>query len=99
MRRLPILKALTDQHLVYRSHVKRFWKHATYDEASKVINSIVKQYDEKKPIIVSEALVRELLDFSDDANSPTKFPERMVKGCMLRMGYDGALNSANYLKR
>ncbi|MFS8034659.1 hypothetical protein Hanom_Chr17g01583771 [Helianthus anomalus] len=28
----------------------------------------------------------------------TKFPERMVKGCMLRMGYNGPLNSANYLK-
>ncbi|MFS7953051.1 hypothetical protein Hanom_Chr07g00614091 [Helianthus anomalus] len=45
MRRLPILKALTDQHLVYRSHVKRFWKHATSEEESKVINSVVKQND------------------------------------------------------
>ncbi|MFS7996064.1 hypothetical protein Hanom_Chr12g01125441 [Helianthus anomalus] len=98
MRRVPIQKALTDQHLVYRSHVKRFWKHATYDETNKVINSVVKQYDEKKSIIVTEALVREVLDFPDDANSPTKFPERMVKGCMLRMGYDGELNNANYLK-
>ncbi|MFS7953078.1 hypothetical protein Hanom_Chr07g00614371 [Helianthus anomalus] len=67
MRRLPILKALTDQHLVYRSHVKRFWKHATYDEESKVINSVVKHNDEKKPIIFSEALAREVLDFPDDA--------------------------------
>ncbi|XP_022024182.1 glutamic acid-rich protein-like [Helianthus annuus] len=98
MRRVPIQKALTDQHLVYRSHVKRFWKHATYDEANKVIKSVVKQYDEKKPIIVSEALVREVVNFPDDANSPTKFPERMVKGCMLRIGYDGALNNTNYLK-
>ncbi|MFS7953407.1 hypothetical protein Hanom_Chr07g00618241 [Helianthus anomalus] len=42
MRRVPIQKALTDQHLVYKSHVKRFWKHATYDEKNKVINSVVK---------------------------------------------------------
>ncbi|XP_035838206.1 uncharacterized protein LOC118485829 [Helianthus annuus] len=83
MRIVSIQKALTDQHLVYKSHVKRFWKHATYDEKSKVINSVVKQNDEKKSIIVLEALVREVLDFPDDVNSPTKFPERMVKGCML----------------
>ncbi|KAJ0823448.1 hypothetical protein HanPSC8_Chr16g0743831 [Helianthus annuus] len=98
MRRVPIPKALTKQHLVYKSHVKRFWKHATYDEANKVINSVVKQYEEKKPIVVTEALVREVLDFPDDVDSPTKFPERMVKGCTLRMGYDGALNNTNYLK-
>ncbi|MFS7905930.1 hypothetical protein Hanom_Chr01g00053481 [Helianthus anomalus] len=42
MSRLPIQKALTDQRLVYKSHVKRFLKHSTYDEANKVIHSIVK---------------------------------------------------------
>ncbi|MFS7888260.1 hypothetical protein Hanom_Chr00s000001g01592861 [Helianthus anomalus] len=42
MRRIPIQKALTDQHLVYKSHVQRFWKHATYDEKNKVIHSVVK---------------------------------------------------------
>ncbi|KAM0025761.1 hypothetical protein Hdeb2414_s0021g00578381 [Helianthus debilis subsp. tardiflorus] len=98
MRRVPIQKALTNQHLVFRSHIKRFWKHATYDEQSKVINSVVKLNGEKKSIIISEALVREVLNFPDDVNSPTKFPEKMVKGCMPRMGYDGVLNSANYLK-
>ncbi|MFS7987124.1 hypothetical protein Hanom_Chr11g01018721 [Helianthus anomalus] len=95
MRRLPIQKALTNQHLVFKSHIKCFWKHATYDKQNKVINLVVKQNDEKKPIIISEALVREVLNFPDDTDSLTKFPKRMVKGCMLRMGYDGALNSAN----
>ncbi|MFS7925976.1 hypothetical protein Hanom_Chr04g00291491 [Helianthus anomalus] len=56
MMRVPIQKALTDQHLVYKSHVKRFWKHATYDEENKVISSVVKQNDEKKHIVISEAL-------------------------------------------
>ncbi|MFS7918520.1 hypothetical protein Hanom_Chr03g00202151 [Helianthus anomalus] len=65
---------------------------------NKVINLIVKHKVEKKQIIISEALVHEVLNFPDEVDSPTKFPERMVKGCMLRMGYDGALNSANYLK-
>ncbi|MFS7953772.1 hypothetical protein Hanom_Chr07g00622461 [Helianthus anomalus] len=58
----------------------------------------MKQNDEKKQIVISEELVHEVVDFPDDANSPTKFLERMVKGCMLRMGYDGALNNSNYLK-
>ncbi|KAF5796905.1 hypothetical protein HanXRQr2_Chr08g0357311 [Helianthus annuus] len=87
MRRVPIQKAMTDQHLVYKSHVKRFWKHATYDEANKVIHSVVKQHNEKKTIVVTEALVHEVLNFSDDANSPTKFPERMALS-QCKGGYD-----------
>ncbi|MFS7966582.1 hypothetical protein Hanom_Chr09g00775411 [Helianthus anomalus] len=74
MRRLPIQKALTNQHFVFRSHI------------------------EHKEIVITEQLVREVLDFHDDEDSPTKFPERMVKGGMLRMCYNGSLNSANYLK-
>ncbi|XP_035830769.1 proteoglycan 4-like [Helianthus annuus] len=49
-------------------------------------------------ILVTEALIREVINFPDEADSPTRFQERMVKGCMLRMGYQGALNAGNYLK-
>ncbi|KAM0061224.1 hypothetical protein Hdeb2414_s0004g00133461 [Helianthus debilis subsp. tardiflorus] len=96
MKRLPIPKALTNQHNVFRSHIERFWKNAKYDEENKVITSIVSL--KEKEIVITEQLVREVLDFPDDENSPMKFLERMVKGCMLRMGYNGPLNSANYLK-
>ncbi|KAJ0625780.1 hypothetical protein HanHA89_Chr01g0005471 [Helianthus annuus] len=98
MERLPIQKALSDQRLVFRTHIKRFWEKATYDEANKTINSIVKVNGKDEPIIITEQLVREVMNFLDDENSPTKFPERMVKGCMLRMGYNDDLNRENYLK-
>ncbi|KAJ0752379.1 hypothetical protein HanPI659440_Chr09g0323661 [Helianthus annuus] len=98
MRRLPIQKALTDQHKVFKSHVAHFWKNAKYDEENDVINSSVSIDGEDKEIIITEQLVREVLEFPDDDNSPTGFPERMVKGCMLRMGYNGPLNNANYSK-
>ncbi|MFS7996743.1 hypothetical protein Hanom_Chr12g01133401 [Helianthus anomalus] len=57
MRRVPILKALIEKRLVFRSHIKRFWKHASYDDQNKTINSVVKINDEKKPIVISEAVV------------------------------------------
>ncbi|MFS7978336.1 hypothetical protein Hanom_Chr10g00914321 [Helianthus anomalus] len=98
MGRVPIQKALTDQRPIYKSHIKWFWKHSKYDDANKAIYSIVKVNDEKKKIIVTKALIREVVTFPNDADSPTKFPERIVKGCMLRMGYQGALNVGNYLK-
>ncbi|KAJ0951459.1 hypothetical protein HanPSC8_Chr02g0060291 [Helianthus annuus] len=98
MKRLPIQKALTDQHKAFKSHVAYFWKNAKYDEANDVINSSVSIDGEDKEIIITEQLVREVLEFPDDENSPTGFPERMVKGYMLRMGYNGPLNKANYLK-
>ncbi|KAF5817736.1 hypothetical protein HanXRQr2_Chr02g0056541 [Helianthus annuus] len=86
MKRLPIQKALTNQHRVFRSHIAHFWKNATYDEESDVITSSVSLNGEDKEIIITEQLIREVLDFPDDENSPTGFPVRMVKGCMLRMG-------------
>ncbi|KAJ0751620.1 hypothetical protein HanPI659440_Chr09g0314921 [Helianthus annuus] len=98
MSRIPIQKALTDQRPVYKSHIGRFWKLASYDEANKAINSIVMVQNEIKKIVITEALIREVLNFPDEEDSPTRFPERMVKGCMLRMGYDRALNVGNYLK-
>ncbi|MFS7936113.1 hypothetical protein Hanom_Chr05g00411611 [Helianthus anomalus] len=98
MKILPIQEALTNQHLVFRSHIEHLWENATYDEESKTINSVVSLNGQNKPIIITKHLVREVLNFPDDVDSPTKFPERMVKGCMLRMGYSGSLNKANYLK-
>ncbi|XP_022009660.1 uncharacterized protein LOC110908707 [Helianthus annuus] len=89
---------MTDQRPIYRSHISRFWENATYDEASKVISSVVEVNGKKETILVTEALVREVMNFPDEANYPTRFPERMVKGCMLRLGYRGALNTGNYLK-
>ncbi|KAJ0801390.1 hypothetical protein HanPI659440_Chr03g0116711 [Helianthus annuus] len=75
-----------------------FCKNVVYDEVNDVINSKVGIDGEDKDIIITEQLVREVLEFPDDENSPIGFPERMVKGCMLRMGYNGPLNKANYLK-
>ncbi|KAJ0726677.1 hypothetical protein HanPI659440_Chr12g0473061 [Helianthus annuus] len=98
MKRLPIQKALTDQHKAFKSHIAHFWKNAKYDEVNDVINSSVSIDGEDKEIIITEQLVREVLEFPDAENSLTGFPERMVKGCMLRMGYNGPLNKANYLK-
>ncbi|MFS7929146.1 hypothetical protein Hanom_Chr04g00329061 [Helianthus anomalus] len=89
--------AFTNQHLVFRSHIEHFWLNAKYDEESNTITSIVNLDGKDKPILITEQLVREVLDFPDDEKSLTKFPERMVKGFMLRMGYTGPLNSANYL--
>ncbi|XP_022003910.1 uncharacterized protein LOC110901387 [Helianthus annuus] len=98
MGRIPIQKALTDQRPLYRSHIERFWKNVSYDDQNKVISSIVEVHGKNEKILVTEALIREVVNFPDEAESPIRFSERMVKGCMLRMGYQGALNAGNYLK-
>ncbi|KAF5808636.1 hypothetical protein HanXRQr2_Chr04g0147801 [Helianthus annuus] len=98
MGRIPIKKALTDQRPIYKSHIDRFWKNATYDEQSQVISFVVEVHGKMETILVTEALIREVVNFPDEADYPTRFPERIVKGCMLSMGYRGALNAGNYLK-
>ncbi|MFS8034196.1 hypothetical protein Hanom_Chr17g01578391 [Helianthus anomalus] len=57
MKRLPIQKALTDQHKAFKSHVAHFWKNAKYDEMNDVINSSVSIYGEDKEIIITVQLV------------------------------------------
>ncbi|XP_035832056.1 uncharacterized protein LOC110870582 [Helianthus annuus] len=98
MNRIPVKKAMIDQRPLYRSHISRFWINAKYDEESKVISSVVEVDGKLETILVTEALVREVMNFPDEANYPTRFPERMVKGCMLRLGYRNTLNTGNYLK-
>ncbi|MFS7969593.1 hypothetical protein Hanom_Chr09g00811031 [Helianthus anomalus] len=98
MNRIPIKKALTDLRLIYRSNIGRFGENAKYDEQSKVISSVVEVNGKLETILVTEALLREVLNFPDEANYPTRFHEKMVKGCMLRLGYRDALNTGNYLK-
>ncbi|MFS7968147.1 hypothetical protein Hanom_Chr09g00794071 [Helianthus anomalus] len=73
MKHLPIQKALTDQHKVFKSHIAHFWKNASYDEENDVINSSVQIYNEENEIIITEQLVQEVLEFPNDDNSPTGF--------------------------
>ena len=98
MNRIPVKKAMIDQRPLYRSHISRFWTNAKYDEESKVISSVVEVDGKLEIILVTEALVREVMNFPDEANYPTRFPERIVKDCMLRLGYRNTLNTGNYLK-
>ncbi|XP_022007594.1 troponin T, skeletal muscle-like [Helianthus annuus] len=83
---------------LHNSFLPKSLKNAVYDEQNKVISSDVEVHGKLEKILVTEALIREVINFPDDADSPMRFPERMLKGCMLRMGYQGALNAANYLK-
>ncbi|KAJ0883998.1 hypothetical protein HanPSC8_Chr10g0428311 [Helianthus annuus] len=98
MDRIPVKKAMTEQRPLYRSHISRFWNSAKYDGENKVISAEVEVNGKIETILVTEALVREVMNFPDEANYPTRFPERMVKGCMLRLGYRSTLNTGNYLK-
>ncbi|MFS7915567.1 hypothetical protein Hanom_Chr02g00166861 [Helianthus anomalus] len=79
MKCLPIQKASTDQHKVFKSHVAHFWKNAKYDEVNDFINSSVSIDGEDKEIIITVQLVREVLEFPDDENSPTGFLEKWSK--------------------
>ncbi|MFS7962248.1 hypothetical protein Hanom_Chr08g00724421 [Helianthus anomalus] len=51
--RLKIQKALSDQRLVFISHIKHFWENATYDKEHKTINYVVSVNGEDRPIIIS----------------------------------------------
>ncbi|MFS7962313.1 hypothetical protein Hanom_Chr08g00725181 [Helianthus anomalus] len=76
---LPKMAALTNQHSVFRSHIAYFWKNARYDEVNDVINSKVSLNGEDKNIIITEQLIREVLDFPDDETPQRDFQNEWLR--------------------
>ncbi|KAJ0733465.1 hypothetical protein HanPI659440_Chr11g0408571 [Helianthus annuus] len=98
MNRIRIKKALTDQHKAYRSHIERFWQNAKFIADPPSIQSFVKVGNEDVEVVITEDLIRRVLDFGDRPEDPTGYPARMVKGCFYRMGYTGHVNETNFSK-
>ncbi|MFS7997417.1 hypothetical protein Hanom_Chr12g01141531 [Helianthus anomalus] len=90
MGRVPIQKALTDQRPLYRSHIERFWNNASYDDQHKVISSIVEVHGKMENILVTEALICEVVNFADDAESPTRFLEKNRERVHVKDGISGS---------
>uniref|UniRef100_A0A251T961 Uncharacterized protein n=1 Tax=Helianthus annuus TaxID=4232 RepID=A0A251T961_HELAN len=99
MDRIRIKKALTDQHKAYRSHIEHFWQNAKFIADPPSIQSFVKVGNEDVEVVITEDLIRRVLDFGDRPEDPTGYPARMVKGCFYRMGYTGHVNETNFSKK
>ncbi|KAJ0500426.1 hypothetical protein HanHA300_Chr11g0389381 [Helianthus annuus] len=98
MNRIRIKKALTDQHKAYRSHIEHFWQNAKFIADPPSIQSFVKVGNEDVEVVITEDLIRRVLDLGDRPEDPTGYPARMVKGCFYRMGYTGHVNETNFSK-
>ncbi|KAM0005866.1 putative transcription factor/ chromatin remodeling BED-type(Zn) family [Helianthus debilis subsp. tardiflorus] len=96
--RSRIKKAVTDQCPAYRTHIETFWMNAKFVDSPPRIRSVVKEGNVDKEVVITEALIREVLAFGDKPEDPTGYSERMVKGCFMRMGYKGHVNTPNFLK-
>ncbi|KAF5789479.1 putative transcription factor/ chromatin remodeling BED-type(Zn) family [Helianthus annuus] len=96
--RSRIKKAVTDQCPAYRTHIETFWMNAKFVDSPPRIHSVVKDGNVDKEVVITEALIREVLAFGDKPEDPTGYSERMVKGCFMRMGYKGHVNTPNFLK-
>ncbi|MFS7944796.1 hypothetical protein Hanom_Chr06g00516481 [Helianthus anomalus] len=97
LRESRIAKALTDQTIVYESHVRRFWNSARYEEKDKMIYSAVRKKDENGQDVDLEIKfgvedLRRVLELGDSDDDPTIIPERLCKGLWCRMGFTGHIN-------
>ncbi|KAM0056204.1 hypothetical protein Hdeb2414_s0006g00215471 [Helianthus debilis subsp. tardiflorus] len=101
LRESRIAKALSDTTIVYKSHVRRFWDTARYEEKDNTIHAVVKKKDENNKDIDVEVVVgvediRRVLDLQDSDNDPTIMSERLAKGLWCRLGFTSHINGKMY---
>ena len=96
MRRSRILYAITTHCMPYTSIIRDFWSKAVINCETK--ETFIESEVQGKKVIVTEAIIREVLKFGDKAEDPKALDERLVKGCFQRMGYTGEINATRYNK-
>ncbi|KAJ0860196.1 hypothetical protein HanRHA438_Chr13g0621061 [Helianthus annuus] len=97
LRESRVAKALSDNTVIYESHVRAFWNIARYEESDKMIHAVLRKKDQAGKDVDVEFVfgvedVRRVLDIQDSDSDPTIMSERLAKGLWCRMGFTGHIN-------
>ncbi|KAJ0669284.1 hypothetical protein HanPI659440_Chr17g0699331 [Helianthus annuus] len=96
LRESRVAKALSDNTIIYESHVRAFWNTARYEESDKMIHAILRKKDQAGKDVVEYVFSveddRRVLDLQDSDSDPTIMSERLAKGLCCRMGFTGHIN-------
>ncbi|MFS7890023.1 hypothetical protein Hanom_Chr00s000006g01613891 [Helianthus anomalus] len=86
--------ALFTNMMPFLERLRNHKNNAQYEDNPPAIHSLVKE----KEVVITEELIRTVLEFGYRSDDPIGFLERLVRGCFKRMGYKGHVKAANYAK-
>ncbi|KAF5758638.1 hypothetical protein HanXRQr2_Chr16g0731501 [Helianthus annuus] len=84
-----LVHALRDNPVVYESLVQDFWKAARFEVQGVDGKEMIEAEIQKKKIVVTEQMIREVLQFGDNESDPIDLPSGTVEAILPRLSYEG----------
>ncbi|KAM0028048.1 hypothetical protein Hdeb2414_s0019g00547311 [Helianthus debilis subsp. tardiflorus] len=84
-----LVHALRENPVVYENLVQAFWKTARFDALGAEGKGALIAEIEKKPITVTEQMIREVLQFNDQETDPIELPAGTVELILPSLSYEG----------
>lgn len=85
-----ISHALRENPVICKQMVTEFWNNASINQRRPDGIVSIDSRIQMKPIVITEAIVREALLFGDQPDYPTEYPTEAVSEVITRMGYEGS---------
>ncbi|MFS7980350.1 hypothetical protein Hanom_Chr10g00938401 [Helianthus anomalus] len=84
-----LIHALRDNPVVYESLVQDFWKTARFEAQGADGKGMIEAEIQKKKIIITEQMLREVLKFGDTESDPIELPSDIIEATLPRLSYEG----------
>ena len=91
LRECPVVHALTVTPVIYEELITDFWVHARCVKESLTLESTV----QGTKIVISEAIIREVLKITDQDDYPSEFSVKDIKQVLVYMYYEGSFPPIN----
>ncbi|KAJ0576247.1 hypothetical protein HanOQP8_Chr05g0179691 [Helianthus annuus] len=89
-----IVHALRENHVVYESLVQCFCKTARFDALEAEGKGAIVAEIQKKVVMITEQMIREVLQFTDQETDPIELPAGTVEAILPRLSYEGKYRSS-----
>ena len=96
LKRSRIAYAVSTDYQAYESNQQDFWTHAEIDSSQ--LPTLIRSSVKGNPVIVSAECIRRLWKFNDKSSDPTNLDASLIKGCFMRMKYDGKFREVPMVK-
>src|ERR1044071_4740207 len=97
LKRSRIHYAISKQHAAYKDILLEFYRNAKVD--SKAVPIVITSSIQGKDVIITEQIIREVLQFGDSDADPIVFDAILIRGGFLRMKYLGKVNKQTMLMK
>ena len=85
LRACPLAYALSTSSIIYKELIVAFWTNACFVKDDMIVVSTVQGTN----VVISEAIIREVLQINDKSSYPTKFSVAEIRQALVHMHHEG----------